>query len=179
MKTSTLCYSFRMIILIILRKYLYLSDIKATWKLNGCFAIIFVNSSKPTNITELGKLSAWRFCVHYCHVVLGKICGVFLFLFFADFWIPVYLFFAHKHKPLWYFCFIYFSQFCLFISLTDFWGKNKKWLIPVIVILAVIMVPLCIWWGIEDAKKEKKERAESREKQRLMNRQVKRIMQNQ
>ena len=157
MRTSPLCYSFRIIILIILWKYLYLSDIKATWKQNGCFAIIFVNSSKPTNITELGKLSAWRFCVHYCHVVFSKFCGFFCFFsFFCRFLDPGVFIFAHKHKPLWYFCFIYFSQFCLFISLTDFWEKNKKWLIPVIVILAVIVVPLCIWCGIEDTKTEKK-----------------------
>ena len=84
-RTSPLCYSFRIIILIILRKYLYLRDIKATWKLNGCFAIIFVNSSKPTNITELGKLSAWRFCVHYCHVVFSKFCGFFCLFFLQIF----------------------------------------------------------------------------------------------
>ena len=104
--------------------------------------------------------------------------GFFCFFFLQNFWIPVYLFFAHKHKSLWYFCFIYFSQFCLFISLIDYWIKNKKWLIPV-VILAVIVVPLCIWWAIQDTKKEKKKRVENREKQRLMNRQVKRIIQNQ
>ena len=80
----------------------------------------------------------------------------FLFLFFCRFLDPGVFIFCAQTQTAVIFLFIYFSQFCLFISLTDFWGKNKKWLIPVIVILAVIMVPLCIWWGIEDAKKEKK-----------------------
>ena len=116
-------------------RHLYSTDMKAE---NKCLVLLLFLSilHKPwNNIFDLWKLSSWRFRVHSCHGSMS-IC-----------------FFAHKIILVWYFVLIFSVNFVSLFFLQIFWGKHKKWLIPVIVTVSVLFLFIAAYWVEKHAPK--------------------------